>query len=366
MMSLSDMTAYMQMLLSGGVAADGSRFLSEASIEEMLTPQRRVHPEMTGIGVLFAEKDIGGRRWVGHGGDGDTHHTDFIVSREQGIGVFVAFLAAPGPEARDYFTRTLLAELAPSSADSLASSANANESDLTAYAGAYRHYRWAFTSIEKVLQLSSEFAVRDSGAGTLIVGGRLSGGEFAPTATEGLFRNTATGELLYFHRGADGRMTLNHGNFPFVTAFQLRDVETQAFNGMAYWVFVIGLSVLGCAALIVAVRAAAAGGRVRALGLGLLAVSLISCGLGLWHFMTTAMSMSEQAVQLRIPAIAYWLLSIPLAAASIAALYLPLAAIGPFRPRTWVEYAAAALSLTALGLFLLYLSQWNALGWNFP
>ncbi len=367
MLSLSDAATYMRMLLSRGLAADGARFLSAGSVDELLTPQHRVHPAMTGVGVLFAEKDIGGRRFVGHGGDGDTHHTDLILSPQEGVGVFVVFLAAPGPEARDYFTRTVLERLLPRPDGGSATTASTSaQQDLSAYAGSYRHYRWAFTSIEKVLQLSSEFAVRDSGAGTLIVTGRLSAGEFAATENDGLFRNTRTDELLYFHRGADGRMNLNHGNFPFVTAFQLREEETQDFNVMAYWTFIIGLSLLGIAVLATAARAALGGGRIRALGFGLLALASISCGVGLWVFMTTAMSMSEQEVQLRIPDIAYWLLAIPMAAAAIAAIFLVLVVAGPFRPRAFLEQATTALTLAGLSLFFVYLHQWNAFGWNVP
>ncbi|MGC5198419.1 hypothetical protein, partial [Aphanothece microscopica] len=238
--------------------------------------------------------------------------------------------------------------------------------DLSQFAGAYRHYRWAFTTVEKMLQLTSEFAVKDTGKGTLLVIGRLSPGEYAPVDGSGLFRHVTTGELLSLAPGYGGRMTLNQGTFPFVTAFKLQSWETQAFNALAYWVFVIGLAGLGVLGLVTAIgalRGAAAGPAVGYVGL---AIALLACGVGFYVFISIAQSLSELDVQAGPPEIGKLLLGIPIAAAGIALAYVIGAVTGVSRPRSLGGWAFAVIGLAALAAFLTYLHFWNGIGWNFP
>jgi CubicO group peptidase (beta-lactamase class C family) len=358
-----DMTRFMRMILANGVSTDGQRFLTPASIDALLTPRDRVNPMMTGVGLLFAEKDINGYRFVGHGGDGDTHHVDMVISRELGLAMFVDFLSAPGPQARDYFTRAVLSALTPSRVPEPSQVA---AGDMKRYTGTYRHYRWAFTTVEKMLQLTSEFNVKATGKGTLVVTGRLGPGEYAPVDGAGLFRHKVTGELLYLAPGFRGRITLNQGTFPFVTAFKLESWETKSFNTMAYWTFVFGLSALGLFGLVIATRTFAAAAFGPGLGYLALSVALIACGVGFYTFISIAQSLSELDVQGGPPAIAGWLLAIPIASTVLAAAYVLAAIVGVARPRSIGGGLYAFVALAALVVFFVYLSFWNGFGWHMP
>lgn len=365
--TLPDMARYIQMLLSRGTGPDGAQFLSPESVRTLLVPQRRLNPAMATIGTIFSEKDVDGIRFVGHGGDGDTHHTDMLLQPERGLGIFVVFLANPGAHTRDYFTRSLVKRLVPGSGPKLLPlpQGAAATRDLGSYAGAYRHYRWTQTSIERVLQLSSEFAVRDSGKGTLIMTGRLGPGEYVPVG-KGLFQQRVTGEYLFFHPDQSGRMLLNQGTYPFVTAYRLDEIDTQAFNVIAYWCFVIGLTLLGLAALGWAVAFLRRRLTRAAIGYAVLGSALTASGIGLYFFFTTAAGMSEDALQFAVPSIAYWLLAIPPVATLFIAVFAAGWVRGDFRAREIWATLLAGLGVVLFALFVVYLVHWHGYGWQLP
>lgn len=364
--SLPDMARYMLMLLNGGRTADGRQFLSPAAIRALMFQVKRIQPSVPGIAAIFAEKDILGIRFIGHGGDGGAHHTDMLLSPTLGIGIFVADLSAPGAQAREQFERAILPSLLPGQTSAWQALPASPGGDLSAYAGSYRHYRWAFTSIEKILGLSSEFAVKDSGKGTLVMTGRLGAGEYVPVDGRGLFRHRFTGEYLFLHRDPTGRMLLNAGNFPFVTAFKLDSVDTQAFNGYAFWIFAIGLTLGGIVLLVMAVRRRGSGRARDIAAFATTGVALLACGIGLYEFYSIAAGLEENTIQMAVPSIGYWLLSIPpIACIAIAAVLIARAA-RLWRPGGLVEHLSIALAIILFALFIAWLVHWHAFGWQFP
>jgi CubicO group peptidase (beta-lactamase class C family)/uncharacterized membrane protein len=361
----ADMARYMRMLMTGGRAPDGSQFLSPAAMQMLLFDVKRTHPAMPGMSAIFAEKDIAGIRFIGHGGDGAAHHTDMIVQPALGVGVFIVEFSAPGSQARDQLESALMPVLVPGTSIGLLPMPEATPS-LAQYAGQYRHYRWAFTSIERLLGLTQEFAVKDSGKGTLIVASKLGGGEYVPAGAPGLFRHRTMGDYLYMHPDAEGRMLLNFGNYFYVTAYKLDTADTQSFNGMAYWTFVFGLSILGLILLGIAIN------RLRkrlwgaATGEALLGTALLGSGFAAFYFLAVASSLSEQALQHSIPPIASTLLAIP-----VIAIMLVVAHIVGWAMRRWPAGSRTVAALRIVGIllfaaFILYLNHWNALGWRFP
>jgi CubicO group peptidase (beta-lactamase class C family) len=364
--SLPDMVRYMRMLMDGGIAQDGSRFLSPASIATLLTPSKRLAPGMPTVATIFAEKDIGRMRFVGHGGDGDSRHTDMLLAPAQGFGIFIDYPSAPGAQTRDQFARTLVWKLFPEAQAPLLALPNGALRNLAAYSGAYRHYRWAQTSIERLLQLTSEFAVKDSGKGTLIITGRLGVGEYVPTADPNLFRNRTTGEAAYFRKTKDGGMLLNQGSYPFVTAYKLDEVDTQAFTSTAYWTFVLGLTAIGLTILAWAVGLARSRAWVPAAAHAVLGATLATCGIALYRFLGAAAAISEPELQLGVPWAAYVYLVIPVVAAVLVAAFVVGWIAKPFRARRFaVDTTAFAGVLLFVG-FALFLAHWHAFGWWFP
>ena len=184
--TLPNMSSLMYMLLNEGVGRNGNRVLSRTAMKALMNVQSS-HPKMPGMGIVIAQKDIAGKRFIGHGGDGASIHTDMILSPDDGVGLFVAFLSAPGPQARDAFHRAIIPRLFSESLFApLPLPSREAFTDLSGFTGDFRHYRWAFSSIERLLQLISEFRVVDSCRGTLILDGSLSAGEYVPTDDENL------------------------------------------------------------------------------------------------------------------------------------------------------------------------------------
>ncbi len=217
-----------------------------------------------------------------------------------------------------------------------------------------------------MLQLTSEFGVQESGKGSLIVTGRLSPGEYVPAGREGLFRQRVTGELLYLHPGFDGRMTLNMGTFPFVTAYKLDRIDTQAFTFGAYWTFVRGLGLLGVAALGCAAAEWFRRDVRRGAGFAVLGVALAASAVALWEFVAVANSLSEIEVQERIPGVAYAILAVPPVCAGLVAVFVAGWATGRFTPRGVGQSLVAWVSLPLFACFVAFLIHWNGFGWVFP
>jgi CubicO group peptidase (beta-lactamase class C family) len=366
--SLPDMQLYMLTLLNGGLAPNGNRILTEASVKTLLTGVRPVDPAMPAMGVIFAQKDEAGIRFVGHGGDGGDRHTDMLLSPERGFGLFTVFLSAPGPHARDQFAAPLVASIFPDAQTSILPMPTVKPApSFKALAGQYRHYRWAFTSIEKILGLSSEFAIRDSGRGTLIVKGRLGPGEYVPVAGDpNLFQNRVTHAFMAFRKGWDGATLMTEGTFPFMTAYKLNLIDTQDFSVKAFWSFIAALGGLGVGLVALAGRRAVAGRRLSALGDGLLGIVLIANGWALYTFYTLAAAVSEPALQQAVPDFARPMLAIPVVSAALVAAYVVGAAWGAFRPKNRLEFVTASLGVMTFVLFALWIAHWNAFGWNFP
>jgi CubicO group peptidase (beta-lactamase class C family) len=366
--SLPDMQLYMLTLLNGGLAPNGNRILSETSVKTLLTGLRPVDPAMPAMGVIFAQKDEAGLRFVGHGGDGGDRHTDMLLAPDRGFGLLTIFFSAPGPHARDRFASALVAHLFPDAQTSILPMPTAKPaSSFKAFAGQYRHYRWAFTSIEKILGLSSEFAIKDSGKGTLIVKGRLGPGEYVPVAGDpNLFQNRVTHEFMAFRKGWDGATLMTEGTFPFMTAYKLSLIDTQDFSVKAFWSFIAALSGLGVGLIALAGRRAVVGKRLLALGDGLFGAVLLANAWALYTFYNQASAVSEAALQQAIPDFAQPLLAIPVVSSGLVIGYVLGAAQGVFRPKNRLEYLTAGLGVITFVLFALWLAHWNAFGWNFP
>ncbi len=365
--TLPDMNRFIYMIVNDGVAPDGTVVLQSDSVEKMLDASRKSHPSMPGLAVIFAEKDIQGTRFIGHGGDGGTHHTDMIISREHGFGLFVNFMSAPGPQARDYFTRAIVPKFTGTRFDPLPLADNNQQINLSRFTGEYRHYRWAFTSIEKLLGLTSQFSIGQASAGSLMVKGRLGAGEYVPVdINSGLYQNRVTGEYLHFFELEDGSLNVVMGSFPFVTAFKLDTADTQGFVSFAFDFLMISL---GLAAVVLAtqsVRSIIARTNGFALGQGLLAIASGALVVGSLLFLETASSLSEAALQQSIPESASTFLAIPFLSIALLFGWVIGYLKGLFRAPGWFQHLAAIASITLVVLFLLFIDHWNALGWNYP
>jgi CubicO group peptidase (beta-lactamase class C family) len=99
--SVEDMSRWLRMLLNGGVAADGTRILSEAVVEEMFTPQTMVtpsqfyptqqitHPNWMTYGLAWFQHDFRGQKLDFHTGSIDGMVAIAGLVRDQNVGVYV-------------------------------------------------------------------------------------------------------------------------------------------------------------------------------------------------------------------------------------------------------------------------------------
>lgn len=99
--SVEDMSKWLRMLLNEGVAADGTRLLSEETVEEMFRPQTLVprsqfyptaqltEPDWTTYGLAWFQHDYGGRKIDFHTGSIDGMVAIAGLIRDEELGVYV-------------------------------------------------------------------------------------------------------------------------------------------------------------------------------------------------------------------------------------------------------------------------------------
>jgi Beta-lactamase len=93
--SANDMAAYLKTLIAGGVAPSGRRMLAESTLQQMVTPQTRLPPDITyfraGLGWWVGDT---GNKWMGPAvywpGDTANFHTFFRWLPKLRLGVFVS------------------------------------------------------------------------------------------------------------------------------------------------------------------------------------------------------------------------------------------------------------------------------------
>ena len=74
----TDMAIFMEMLLNNGTYNDVT-ILNETSVQEMLSGQYSVHPDIPGVGLGVYETDYRNAHIIGHGGDTIFFHVKIFV-----------------------------------------------------------------------------------------------------------------------------------------------------------------------------------------------------------------------------------------------------------------------------------------------
>lgn len=102
----SDMGRFMMALLNGG-ELDGKRILRPALFQQFMNADtNRLNPLLLGMGFIIFERDIDGRRTMGHNGGMQGFSTDMELFPESNVGVFISlFTSYTGiPEHDDTWT----------------------------------------------------------------------------------------------------------------------------------------------------------------------------------------------------------------------------------------------------------------------
>lgn len=233
--SADDMARFMLAHLQDGQFGE-ARLLGADSARQMRSVQFRHHPSLNGLGYGFIEMNrscaglsaCDAPQVVGHGGDTLLFHSALALLPDQGLGLFVAYNSENGDPGvllaaflDHYYPRPEPGALAPP--------ANFG-GRVGGFSGRYRPSRSAYTTVEKVLGLSTASRVSDAGDGTLRVATPWGESNFVEVEPL-LFRQVNGDELLAFRADESGRIT--HAFFnsdPAVALEKLAWHETPLFH----------------------------------------------------------------------------------------------------------------------------------------
>ncbi|MHA1552552.1 MAG: serine hydrolase domain-containing protein [Candidatus Heimdallarchaeaceae archaeon] len=88
--SATDMAKFMLMLLNNGTY-NNVTILEESSVQEMLSDQYTVHPNLPGVGLGVYELDYRNAHIIGHGGDTIFFHSSMMLFPEENFGLFISY-----------------------------------------------------------------------------------------------------------------------------------------------------------------------------------------------------------------------------------------------------------------------------------
>lgn len=249
----TDMVRFGQAILNGG-ELDGRRIIGADTLKQMLSRAFSHDDRLMGMALGFYEEEVNGVRLVGHGGDTQWFHSYLGVDQAHKLTFFVSFGAPGGGEVRSAFTPAFYAEFFPGETappkppEGFAKRAGR-------YAGTYAFWRSNFSTIEKVLGLTSVVKVAPTPDDTLVVSVAGTAKQYVEVDTN-LFRelnpNIAlvsgiSPPQLAFQEDAGGRVTgFVMDGLPFMSLRKLPFYATPAFNftllGLAMLVFLTVLA----------------------------------------------------------------------------------------------------------------------------
>ena len=249
----TDMARFGQAILNGG-ELDGRRIIRADTLKQMLSRAFSHDDRLMGMALGFYEEDVNGVRLVGHGGDTQWFHSYLGVDLAHNLTFFVSFGAPGGSEVRSAFAPAFYGEFFPRDTtrpkppEGFAKRAGG-------YAGTYAFWRSNFSTIEKVLGLTSVVKVAPTPDDTLVLSFADNAKQYVEV-DKNLFReldpNIAlvsgiSPQQLAFQEDDSGRITgFVMDGLPFMSLRKLPFYATPAFNftllGVSLLIFVTVLA----------------------------------------------------------------------------------------------------------------------------
>ncbi|MCG3223150.1 MAG: beta-lactamase family protein, partial [Candidatus Heimdallarchaeota archaeon] len=93
--SATDMAKFMLMLLNDGTY-NNVTVLEESSVQEMLSDQYTVHPDIPSVGLGVYETDYRNAHIIGHGGDTIFFHSNMMLFPDENFGLFISYNSRTG------------------------------------------------------------------------------------------------------------------------------------------------------------------------------------------------------------------------------------------------------------------------------
>jgi CubicO group peptidase (beta-lactamase class C family) len=364
--SAPDMANFMIAHLNEG-EFKGRRILKQETAQLMHSRQFQSNPYLNGSGLGFYETWVNGRRWIGHGGDMVSFHTDLLLLPEEKIGIFVSYNSsnelAPYTARRDLL-RAFVDRYYPAKLPQLKAPEGFAER-AAKYAGTYDGNRGSYTKLDRVFGLASAGTrVAPTADGKLMIQDILFPGisywiEVAPN----VFREENSDQMMAFVENEDGKVTHLVHSFTFIGSYKL-----PAWGAPTFHWLVLGFGMLCLVIALVSAlrnwkadRAGAAAPRRARRAAALLA---------LLHFTFFAVLIGGLAVGIdeliyEIPKAIYVALMFPLLAIPVT-LAVAWFAVQAWRGSWWTRYARVQYAVIALAslAFLWSLNYWNLVGYK--
>lgn len=227
--SAVDMAKFMMAHLNGGSFGD-VQILKPETVELMHSVLFKGDERLSGIAHGFYEEIINGHRLIGHGGDTFQFHTDMMIDKAEGLGIFVSYQTLTGAKGRGEFIKTFYDQYYPEPLEAITPPADFNER-AAKYAGTYVFWRRNFSTLEKAMGLASGgFTIAPSGKNTLILSGFETPMQFVEIDNN-LFRQVDGKLKIAFGEDADGAIYDMHiDGLPFMGMSRAPAFESMLFK----------------------------------------------------------------------------------------------------------------------------------------
>lgn len=371
MTTSSDMATFMIAHLQNGRYGD-DRVLASTTAQDMHRQHFTNDPRVDGWTWGFMEWTLNGRRAISHGGDTFFYRALVVLLPEQNTGLFLAFNAPGGVEARRQLVQEFMDRYFPAPPAPAITPASGAAERARQYEGTYLSTRHNESTVEKLFALFQGSTITATSAGHLEtenfgigLGQTTAKDEFVETAP-GEYRNLAGTDTLLFRRVGEQLQVLEGTNPQEVF------IRQSWYQKMPFHLWVLGFCLVVFVSAVVAGPAAATVRRLRhhkrwlsphdAISTGSRWVAGIASLLALLFVAGFMMLMSSPDIGYGLPATMGILLAIPVLMIAVA-LVETAAAIAAWVRRAWrlpgrLHYTLIAL---ATGVFVWWLGYWNIL-----
>lgn len=228
--SANDMARFMVALLNDG-RTDNGQLLPPNSVRRMLSPLASNDPEVSPMAHGFILQKINGHAVVGHGGSTIYFKTMLVLLPEFGTGLFVSYNAEDGSEAVREFCQAFYDRYFPGATKLPRQIVPGFQERAESIVGSYRSSRRAYTTLDKVMAVSSDMTVTVAGEGRLRTSGGAAGAAYWDEVEPNIYQNDKGSERLVFRvDSATGQASAFLGNLPILGYERLPWYDTVGFH----------------------------------------------------------------------------------------------------------------------------------------
>ncbi len=225
----ADMAKFMMAHLNDGTLG-GAQILKPETTALMHSVLYQGDDRLSAMAHGFYETYINGHRLIGHGGDTFQFHTDMLIDKDEGLGIFVSYQTMTGTKGRSEFINTFYDHYYPEPLEAITPPSGFNER-ADKYAGTYFFWRRNFSTLEKAMGLANTgFSVAPSGDNTLILSGFEAPRQFVEIDTN-LFRQVDGKLKIAFGEDTNGNIyDLHIDGLPFMDLSRAPALESPTFK----------------------------------------------------------------------------------------------------------------------------------------